>query len=1037
MEKFNKAFKNIFVKKCLVVILLLLFDFITAKSQVIVTSAGNVNMCVGGSFVSIPDIKIAEKNKTDFAISANVQTYELNAPLNFEFNAGVGNVIISASTDISFADLNVTPNKITLNYLLNTTTQKDSFILRGIQVHAINTTSSGDLLFTGGTASQNQNNKNQYVHAHFESKQANVDLTVAQKVVCANAADLTLNGSPSGGNYTISESNTSLVGSIFRPSISGPGLFVLTYTANQNGCVSSDTVHITVKPIPAVNFSGMQNSYCSNDADVTLTGFPSGGVFSGNGVSGNTFKPNTLLPGITSVTYSYTNSVGCPNVYTQSGINILQAPSVTIALTPDQSIYPTTSTSVSISGTQTNPSFGGIITLSGNGVSNITNMFYPSVTGVGTFDITRTLVAPNGCTASASKTITVATTTGLYINGLLPKYCVGDGIYGLSSNGGVGKFTGPGITDVDEVKGTANFSPDGIIFSGQDTMITIFCDYSDLDIMVFQYVRIFNKPKVLIQQDTRQNAIGFRTDFCRNDAAVQLTTSVSPTGGTTTYSGVGVEFISSAYMFNPKIASSVNTVTVKYTDLNGCINTDSKIVNVNAIPVPYFTISSYCEGDVIHLKDSASVVLGNGVNDVINNWKWQVDNSIYNNQNIDLVLPAGNHTIKYTLTTQAGCSESVQKSTFIGPYPNISFSWDKVCNGDVTKFSNATSIPNGTGWIDTIVWNFVGIKDTIFKASNHNPSVNYWNYNYKFLSPGVYTVTQTAITNNHCKSIDSQKVFIFPMIDVSIDIPYANDFQTSQGGWIPSTAADTASSWAWGFANKSIIKSRSNNDFVWATNLSGSYKMNEHSYVYSPCFVLDDLDRPMIHMDIWSATRANTSGANLQYTLNGKDWETLGNTKSGGINWYNNGTNISSRPSGPTSLNQNGWTGTDSTNGWKNVRYVLDDVIDKNKQIRFRVSFAGTNQKTDGFAFDNVWIGNRIRLILVENFTNNTSINAKTEDASLDDLITANLTLDNQPSDIVELQYHAPYPGIDQINQRNAGELGARALYYGLGNEIP
>ena len=98
------------------------------QAQVVVTSAGNVDMCVGGVYKTIPDFKVAEKQNTDFAASTSLQTYELNAPNNFEFNPGQGFVTTPSSTDISFAYLNVTATKITLNYFLNATAKKDSFI---------------------------------------------------------------------------------------------------------------------------------------------------------------------------------------------------------------------------------------------------------------------------------------------------------------------------------------------------------------------------------------------------------------------------------------------------------------------------------------------------------------------------------------------------------------------------------------------------------------------------------------------------------------------------------------------------------------------------------------------------------------------------------------------------------------------------------------------------------------------------------------------------------------------------------------------
>ncbi|MCG4735017.1 hypothetical protein L0M92_15535, partial [Casaltella massiliensis] len=74
-----------------------------------------------------PDFKVAEKVNTDFAASTSLQTYELNAPNNFEFNPGVGSVVTPGSTDISFAYLTITATKITLKLFFKCNCQKRQF----------------------------------------------------------------------------------------------------------------------------------------------------------------------------------------------------------------------------------------------------------------------------------------------------------------------------------------------------------------------------------------------------------------------------------------------------------------------------------------------------------------------------------------------------------------------------------------------------------------------------------------------------------------------------------------------------------------------------------------------------------------------------------------------------------------------------------------------------------------------------------------------------------------------------------------------
>ena len=62
---------------------------------------------------------------------------------------------------------------------------------------------------------------------------------------------------------------------------------------------------------------------------VTLQGFPSGGTFSGTGITGNSFDPEVAGPGLHSITYSHTIS-GCA-VSVSKNIQVTPGPSAPLA----------------------------------------------------------------------------------------------------------------------------------------------------------------------------------------------------------------------------------------------------------------------------------------------------------------------------------------------------------------------------------------------------------------------------------------------------------------------------------------------------------------------------------------------------------------------------------------------------------------------------------------------------------------------------------------------------------------------------------
>ena len=82
---------------------------------------------------------------------------------------------------------------------------------------------------------------------------------------------------------------------------------------NQAACSNSDSVYVSIKGIPLVaSIMGLDSSYCSNlsPAD-SIIGNPSGGIFSGKGMTGNVFTPAAAGNGLHQIKYTYTNPNGC------------------------------------------------------------------------------------------------------------------------------------------------------------------------------------------------------------------------------------------------------------------------------------------------------------------------------------------------------------------------------------------------------------------------------------------------------------------------------------------------------------------------------------------------------------------------------------------------------------------------------------------------------------------------------------------------------------------------------------------------------
>lgn len=96
-------------------------------------------------------------------------------------------------------------------------------------------------------------------------------------------------------------------------------------------CVSPrEEVVATINDLPTVSFSGLDTQYDDTVSAVTLIGIPAGGTFSGTGISGDVFSPNTAgAGGPYDITYSYTDINGCAASTTQQ-VSVRQTPVVGI-----------------------------------------------------------------------------------------------------------------------------------------------------------------------------------------------------------------------------------------------------------------------------------------------------------------------------------------------------------------------------------------------------------------------------------------------------------------------------------------------------------------------------------------------------------------------------------------------------------------------------------------------------------------------------------------------------------------------------------
>ncbi|WP_227687062.1 T9SS type A sorting domain-containing protein [Spirosoma arboris] len=169
-----------------------------------------------------------------------------------------------------------------------------------------------------------------------------------------------------------------------------------------NAGVGTQQISWIVNRSSSVSFTGLASSYCSTATSQTLVGAPSGGVFSGPGITGNTFNPSVAGAGTHTITY------------TKDGQPVSQT--TTVYSVPELAISPSSATLTCASPTVSLSAIGSGSLLWSNGQTTPSI----SVSLAGTYSVT--LTSATGCTATSS--IVIGGDRNIGVASILPSLTV-------------------------------------------------------------------------------------------------------------------------------------------------------------------------------------------------------------------------------------------------------------------------------------------------------------------------------------------------------------------------------------------------------------------------------------------------------------------------------------------------------------------------------------------------------------------------------------------------------------------------------------
>jgi hypothetical protein len=542
--------------------------------------------------------------------------------------------------------------------------------------------------------------------------------TVSIPVTFTGAPPFSLTYSNGSASTTVTGITTANYNLVVTPSNNSTYTLTSMTDATCTGSASGSAAVTVITP-QTVTLNAF-SPVCDNaPAQVLSGGSPSGGVYSGVGVTNGTFNPSF---GTQTITYTVTYSVGCTRsasrVFTVNPI-----PSVSLA-----SFSSVCSNAAPFTLTGGTPTGGNYV---GNGVSN--NTFNPSAVNPGTYVITYFYTTPDGCTANDTSTIVVTACNVCVspptVNGGVDK------IICFNSSASISATIGGAASAQTWSGGSGSYSPNNTSLN-----ITYTPSASEIAAGFARLIITTNDPdgngpcvaasdtvNISITPAPQLGSISGSTSVCRNQSGVtysvlaqagltytwsvptgvsitfgQGTNSITTSYGPSAVSGnVSVALSNSCSTITSSLAVNV-TATTSLSSISGsssiCLPQSQLIYSVTSQPGVVFTWT---------IPQGVSILSGQGTNQIITSWSAAavsgnvsvVASGACNNasSSLPVTISAGTLTVGAITGNTGVCASTTGNVYTVINQTGTTYTWSLPSGGAITSGQGTNSV--------TVSWN--------------------------------------------------------------------------------------------------------------------------------------------------------------------------------------------------------------------------------------------------------------------------------------------------------------------------------------------
>ncbi len=410
-----------------------------------------------------------------------------------------------------------------------------------------------------------------------------------------------------------------------------------TYTVtgtSSAGCTSSGTQIISVNPLPTVVATAGSATICNGSSTtIGASGAANYSWLPTTGLSATTGAPVTCNASATT-TYTITgaSTAGCINTTTQT-ITVNPLPAVAASI-GSSTVCNGSSTTVSASGANTyswtpatglSASTGSLLTCNSTATRTYT------VTGL---DI-------NGCSNTATTTVNV---TNITVSAATPTYCTGSNT--TITAAGATTYTWSPATSLSATTGATV-----ICSSTASRTYTVTGTISGCVTRATQLITV--NPLPTLTQTAGSNAI-----------CIGASTTITA-GGAVTYTWAPGASLSATTGTVVTVTPTVTTAfTLTGTDANGCVNTRSRNITVNALPTILTTVGS----GTLCIGASSTITATGGTS-----YSWSPATYLSATTGTTVTTtPTVSLTYTVTGTNANGCTNKATRAITVNPLPTIS-----------------------------------------------------------------------------------------------------------------------------------------------------------------------------------------------------------------------------------------------------------------------------------------------------------------------------------------------------------------------------